>query len=312
MSKCASGQQVTYITGLFTDGALSWWNLQVQTLGEAAAYAMTWAELKELMRKKYCSRTEIQRLETEFWNLRMEGPKIAEYVQRFHDLSHVVPYMVTPEFKRVERFIWGLAPQIMSMVRTSKPATITEAIDLSISLTEEAIRLNKFSKDDPKKKETHVESSGENKRKFFNFKQGTNRGSKRSESTHRPGPRLVMKTEERVTWALCPSVVHVSSIIPARADSENANLAGRRAIQRRRVGLDQARVAKGATITTTVVMETGRKKIMGETEIVEMTRIKLVTGEQTEIEMEMEMGMAEGQDASTAGTLDTSKGNAQR
>ncbi|KAJ0623757.1 putative nucleotidyltransferase, Ribonuclease H [Helianthus annuus] len=182
MSKCAPGQQVTYITGLFTDGALSWWNLQVQTLGEAAAYAMTWAELKELMRKKYCSRAEIQRLETEFWNLRMEGPKIAEYIQRFHDLSHVVPYMVTPEFKRVERFIWGLAPQIMSMVTTSKPATITEAIDLSISLTEEAIRLNKFSKDDQKKKETHVESSGENKRKFFNFKQGTSSGSKRSES----------------------------------------------------------------------------------------------------------------------------------
>ncbi|KAJ0947472.1 putative transcription factor interactor and regulator CCHC(Zn) family [Helianthus annuus] len=151
---------------------------------------MTWAELKELMRKKYCSRAEIQRLETEFWNLWMEGPKMAEYVQRFHDLSHVVPYMVTPEFKRVERFIWGLAPQIISMVTMSKPATITEAIDLSISLTEEAIRLNKFSKDDQRKKETHVELLGENKRKFSNFKQGTSSGSKRSE----PNPPTRAKT----------------------------------------------------------------------------------------------------------------------
>ncbi|XP_035837065.1 calphotin-like [Helianthus annuus] len=82
MSKCAPEQQVTYISGLFLNGALSWWNLQVQTLGEAAAYALTWAELKDLMRKKYCSRAEIQKLETEFWNLKMEGPKIAEYVQR--------------------------------------------------------------------------------------------------------------------------------------------------------------------------------------------------------------------------------------
>ncbi|KAJ0886794.1 putative retrotransposon gag domain-containing protein [Helianthus annuus] len=124
MSKCALDQQVTYISGLFVDGALSWWNLQVQTLGETAAYALTWAELKELMRKKYCSRAEIQRLETEFWHLKMEGPKIAEYVQRFHDLSHVVPYMVTPEFKRIERFIWGLAPQIISMVTSSKDAYV--------------------------------------------------------------------------------------------------------------------------------------------------------------------------------------------
>ncbi|XP_021971463.1 cold shock domain-containing protein 3-like [Helianthus annuus] len=109
----------------------------------------------------------------------MDGPKIAEYVQRFHDLSHVVPYMVTPEFKRLERFIWGLAPQIMSMVTSSKPATITEAIDLSVSLTEEAIRLNKFSNSDPKKKKTHDESSGENKRKFSNFKKGTSSASRK-------------------------------------------------------------------------------------------------------------------------------------
>ncbi|KAJ0481093.1 putative nucleotidyltransferase, Ribonuclease H [Helianthus annuus] len=182
MSKCALDQQVTYISGLFLDGALSWWNLQVQTLGEAAAYALTWTELKELMRKKYCSRAEIQRLETEFWHLKMEGSKIAEYVQRFHDLSHVVPYMVTPEFKRIERFIWGLAPQIISMVTSSKPATITEAIDLSVALTEEAIRLNKFDEAEPKKKETHVESSGGNKRKFSNFKQGTGVVVKKGES----------------------------------------------------------------------------------------------------------------------------------
>ncbi|MFS7939992.1 hypothetical protein Hanom_Chr05g00458411 [Helianthus anomalus] len=66
MSKCAPEQQVTYISGLFLDGALSWWNFQVQTLGEAASYAMSSNELKELMRRKYCSHAEIQKLETKF------------------------------------------------------------------------------------------------------------------------------------------------------------------------------------------------------------------------------------------------------
>ncbi|XP_022030234.1 N66 matrix protein-like [Helianthus annuus] len=65
------------------------------------------------------------------------------------------------------------------MVTSSKPETITEAIDLSVSLTEEAIRLNKFSNSDQKKKETHVESSGENKRKFSNFKKSTGIASKK-------------------------------------------------------------------------------------------------------------------------------------
>ncbi|KAJ0918891.1 putative retrotransposon gag domain-containing protein [Helianthus annuus] len=66
-----------YISGLLQDGALSWWNLQVQTLGETPAYALTWDELKELMCKRYFSRAEVQKLETELWNLKMEGPKIA-------------------------------------------------------------------------------------------------------------------------------------------------------------------------------------------------------------------------------------------
>ncbi|KAJ0449155.1 putative retrotransposon gag domain-containing protein [Helianthus annuus] len=184
MSKCAPEHHVTYISRLFLDEALSWWNLQVQTLGEAAAYSLSWDELKKLMHKKYCSRSEIQKLETEFWNLKMEGPKVAEYVQRFHDFSRMVAYLVEPEFKRVESFIRGLAPQILSMVTASKPPTITEAIHLSVALTEEAIRLGKFSISETKKKETYVESSGENKRKFSNFMKGT-QGNNNSASKRR-------------------------------------------------------------------------------------------------------------------------------
>ncbi|KAM0042771.1 putative retrotransposon gag domain-containing protein [Helianthus debilis subsp. tardiflorus] len=103
MSKCTANQQVTFATGLFIDEALTWWNLQAQTLGDDAAYGLTWEELKERMREKYCSRAELQRLETEFWHLTMEGADINGYTRRFHDLSRVLPYMVTPEFKRVER-----------------------------------------------------------------------------------------------------------------------------------------------------------------------------------------------------------------
>ncbi|MFS7929781.1 putative transcription factor interactor and regulator CCHC(Zn) family [Helianthus anomalus] len=103
----------------------------------------------------------------------MIGSDIAGYIQRFHDLSRVVPYLVEPEFKRIERFIWGLAPEILSMVTSSKPPTISEAIDLAVALTEEALRLDKFSKPGSNKKETHVESSSGNKRKFSNLKKGT-------------------------------------------------------------------------------------------------------------------------------------------
>ena len=178
LSKCAPGHQVTYIAGLFVDGALSWWNLQVQTMGETAVNTLTWDELKDLMRKRYCSRAEVQKLETELWNLKMEGPKIAEYVQRFGELSQVASRLVEPEPRKIERFIGGLAPQILSLVTTSKPSTITEAINTSVALTEEAIRLGKFSTTD-EKKETPIESSGDNKRKIANFKKITQASNKK-------------------------------------------------------------------------------------------------------------------------------------
>ncbi|MFS8021265.1 putative transcription factor interactor and regulator CCHC(Zn) family [Helianthus anomalus] len=178
LSKCAPEHQVAYIAGLFVDGALSWWNLHVQTMGETAAYALTWDELKELMRKRYCSRAEVQKMETELWNLKMEGPKIAEYVQRFGELSQVASRLVEPEPRKIERFIGGLARQILSLVTTSKPSTITEAIDISVVLTEEAVRLGKFSIME-EKEETPVEPSGDNKRKIANFKKITRASSKK-------------------------------------------------------------------------------------------------------------------------------------
>ncbi|XP_035834297.1 N66 matrix protein-like [Helianthus annuus] len=79
------------------------------------------------------------------------------------------------------------------MVTISKPPMITEAIDLSVALTEEAIRLNKFSTSDGKKKETRVESSGENKRKFSNFKKGT-QGSNSINKKRDANPPAEVKT----------------------------------------------------------------------------------------------------------------------
>ncbi|MFS7977437.1 hypothetical protein Hanom_Chr10g00903951 [Helianthus anomalus] len=66
MSNCTPNQTVLYVSGMFMAEALSWWNLQVQILGDAAAYAIMWDRLKEMMREKYCSRAELQMLETEF------------------------------------------------------------------------------------------------------------------------------------------------------------------------------------------------------------------------------------------------------
>nr|GEZ23366.1 hypothetical protein [Tanacetum cinerariifolium] len=51
------------------NSALTWWNSHKRTIGVDAAYAMKWAGLMKLMTEVYCSRNEVQKMETGLWNM---------------------------------------------------------------------------------------------------------------------------------------------------------------------------------------------------------------------------------------------------
>nr|GEZ56251.1 putative reverse transcriptase domain-containing protein [Tanacetum cinerariifolium] len=91
--------QVEFAASMLQGRVLTWCNTLVQTQGWAA----------------------------EFWNHKMVGSDIDGYITRFHELARLVPYMVTPESQRVNRYIRGLAPEIKSHVTSSEPATIQGA-----------------------------------------------------------------------------------------------------------------------------------------------------------------------------------------
>ncbi|XP_021975334.1 uncharacterized protein LOC110870461 [Helianthus annuus] len=165
MSGCMPEQQVPYISGLLQDGALLWWDRKVRELDEAVAYALSWSELKEIMRKEYCSQKDIQGLELEFRELQKEGPDVVKHVKRLYDLSRVIPYLVEPELKRMEQSIWELTPQALSLMMASTPPSPMIAHVTGLELTKEAFRLVKLSIPD-EKKETTMETSGKNKRKL--------------------------------------------------------------------------------------------------------------------------------------------------
>ncbi|GJY56813.1 hypothetical protein Tco_0455928 [Tanacetum coccineum] len=62
------------------------------------------------------------------------------YTDRFHELARLVPHLVTLENKRIERYIYVLAPQTCAMVAATEPTTIQSAIQKARMLTDEAIR----------------------------------------------------------------------------------------------------------------------------------------------------------------------------
>ncbi|GJY57682.1 hypothetical protein Tco_0457574, partial [Tanacetum coccineum] len=84
MSGCSVDQKVKYIAGSFVE--------------------------------EFCPNHEMQKLETELWNHVMVRAGHAAYTDRFHELARLVPHLVTPESRMIERYVYGLAPQIRGMV----------------------------------------------------------------------------------------------------------------------------------------------------------------------------------------------------
>nr|GEW36738.1 hypothetical protein [Tanacetum cinerariifolium] len=112
ISNCLLKYQVKYATYTLQDSALNWWNSHKRTIGVDDAYAMKWAGLMKLMTKVYCPRNEIQKMETELWNLTLKGNDLTAYTQRFQELILLCTKIVLDEEDRVERFIRGLPDNI--------------------------------------------------------------------------------------------------------------------------------------------------------------------------------------------------------
>ncbi|GJW91179.1 reverse transcriptase domain-containing protein [Tanacetum coccineum] len=102
--KCRYKEFMSYQPINFKE-ALSWWNSFAQPIGIEEAYNITWVEFKKLLIKKYCPRTEVQKMEDEFYHLK--GSDLKTYVRRFQELATLCPTMVPDSKKMIEVFIGG-------------------------------------------------------------------------------------------------------------------------------------------------------------------------------------------------------------
>ncbi|GKB75182.1 reverse transcriptase domain-containing protein [Tanacetum coccineum] len=100
-SNCTEDCKVKFATGTLTEEALSWWNYFAQPIRIEEAYKITWVEFKKLLIKKYCPRTEVQKMEDEFYHLTVKGNDLKTYVRRFQELATLCPTMV-PDQRKME------------------------------------------------------------------------------------------------------------------------------------------------------------------------------------------------------------------
>ncbi|GJS09279.1 putative reverse transcriptase domain-containing protein [Tanacetum coccineum] len=122
-------------------GLTRWFEkMETRTIGVEAAYTMNWVELMKLMTEVYCPRNEIQKTETELWNLIVKGNDLTAYTQRFQELILLCTRMVPNEEDRVERFIGGLPDNIQGNVIAANPARLQDAIRIANQLMDKKVQ----------------------------------------------------------------------------------------------------------------------------------------------------------------------------
>ncbi|GJS79319.1 putative reverse transcriptase domain-containing protein [Tanacetum coccineum] len=129
---------------------------------ETMKATMMTRELMKLMTKVYCLRNEIQKMETELWNLSVKNNDIANYTQRFQELTMMYTKMVLEGEDRVEKFIGGLPDNIQGNVIATEPTRLQDAVRIANNLMDQKLK-------------GYAVRNAENKRRLDN-NYGNNRG----------------------------------------------------------------------------------------------------------------------------------------
>ncbi|GJQ93393.1 putative reverse transcriptase domain-containing protein [Tanacetum coccineum] len=112
---------------------------QVKTLGPEA-YCTAFEILKKKMTNKYCPQGEIKKLEIELWNLKVKGNDVPAYTERFQELTLICTKFVANETEKVDKYISGLPDNIYGNVKSARPKTLDETIELANDLMDQKLR----------------------------------------------------------------------------------------------------------------------------------------------------------------------------
>ncbi|GKD97450.1 hypothetical protein Tco_1381347, partial [Tanacetum coccineum] len=103
---------------------------------------------------------EIKKLEIKLWNLKVKGNDVPTYTERFQDLTLMCTKFVANETKKVDKYISGLPDNIYGNVKSARPKTLDETIELANDLMNQKLRTYAERQNDNKRKAD--DSSGNN------------------------------------------------------------------------------------------------------------------------------------------------------
>nr|GEY35441.1 reverse transcriptase domain-containing protein [Tanacetum cinerariifolium]GEZ89066.1 reverse transcriptase domain-containing protein [Tanacetum cinerariifolium] len=145
---------------------------------------IAWTKLKRILTNKYCPRTEVKKIEDEFYNLVIKGNDLKTYNRRFQELALLCLNMVPNSKKLMEVFIEGLPRSIEGNVTASKPQTLEEAITITQRLMEQVIKHNSAQETNDHKQKFEDGRNTTNNNNYPNDRNNNNRSNNRNNNNY--------------------------------------------------------------------------------------------------------------------------------
>ncbi|GJW57108.1 putative reverse transcriptase domain-containing protein [Tanacetum coccineum] len=116
ISECVEDKKVKFAAATLRGPALTWWN------------------------SKFCPTEELQRMESELWNLKVKEYNMVAYTQRFNELALTCPRMIEPKSVKIDAYVRGLSDNIKGEVTSFKPTNLNEAVRMAHKLMEQKLQ----------------------------------------------------------------------------------------------------------------------------------------------------------------------------
>nr|GFB36283.1 hypothetical protein [Tanacetum cinerariifolium] len=120
---------------------------------------------------------EVKKLEIELWNLKVRDNNIPAYTNRFQVLALICTKFVSNKTKKVDKYISGLPDNIYGNVKSSKPKTLDETIELANDLMDQKLRTYAERKSDSKRKVNDISRNNQQPFNKQNVAKAYNLGS---------------------------------------------------------------------------------------------------------------------------------------
>jgi hypothetical protein len=130
--QCSDRKNVLYAAGRLQGSAAAWWDAYVDA--HATPDAITWDEFAANFRSHHIPTGLMKTKKKEFLSLKQAGMSVAEYKDKFIELSRYAPEEIADDGKKQEMFLDGLSGPLQYLLRSHVFPTFQSLVDGAIRL----------------------------------------------------------------------------------------------------------------------------------------------------------------------------------